>query len=48
MTSLTYERLIEYKKMKNSPLVVSRGDEIIRVSPHDLPPTINKSTKPTK
>ena len=36
---LTYERLIEYKKAKKSPLVVMRDGEIIEISAEDLPPT---------
>ena len=33
---LTYKRLIEYKKQKNSVLVVMRGDEIVMIKPEDL------------
>jgi len=36
---LTYQRLIEYKKMKNSPLVVMKDGKIVEVSADDLPPT---------
>lgn len=33
---LTFKRLIEYKKQKNSVLVVMRGDEIVMIKPEDL------------
>ena len=39
---LVYERLIEYKKYKKSPLVVKRNDDIAYVSPHDMPPKLKK------
>ncbi len=28
---LTYQRLVEFKKQKNSPLVVSKGGKIVRI-----------------
>lgn len=36
---LTYERLIEYKKKINSPMIVMRDGKITAVDPHDMPPT---------
>ncbi|MDX2196842.1 MAG: hypothetical protein NW207_10520 [Cytophagales bacterium] len=30
---LTYKKLIEYKKQKNTDLVVMKGNEIIRIKP---------------
>ena len=36
----TYEKLIEFKRYKKSPLVISRDGEIIEVSPEEVPPTI--------
>lgn len=31
-----YERLIEYKKYKKTPLIVSKGGEIIEISPEKI------------
>ena len=36
---LTYKKLIEFKKSKNSPIVISRGDEIIELDPKEALPT---------
>lgn len=36
----TYEKLVEFKRYKKSPLVISRDGEIIEVSPEEVPPTI--------
>lgn len=36
---LTYENLIKYKRMKNSPLVVMKDGKIVEISPFDLPAT---------
>jgi hypothetical protein len=33
---LAYQRLIEYKKQKNSYLVIMKGDKIVKVKPEDL------------
>lgn len=30
---LVYERLIQFKKDKNSPLVIMKGDKIVKVIP---------------
>lgn len=32
----TYENLIAFKKQKNSPLIVMRGNKIVRIKPEDL------------
>ena len=34
-----YEKLVEFKRYKKSPLIVSRNGEIIEISPEDIPPT---------
>lgn len=31
----TYERLIEFKKSKNSPLIVIKGGKIVELDPHE-------------
>lgn len=36
----TYRRLIEFKKEKNSPMIVMRNGKIEAVDPHDMPATI--------
>ncbi|MDR0970136.1 MAG: hypothetical protein LBM67_06330 [Lentimicrobiaceae bacterium] len=33
---LVYERLVAYKKQKNTELVIMRDDKIIRIKPDDL------------
>lgn len=35
----TYKRLVEYKKQKNSPMVVIRNGEIAEIDPHEILPT---------
>ncbi len=30
---LVYERLIEFKKQKNTPLVIMKGDKIVKIKP---------------
>lgn len=35
----TYKRLIEFKKQKNSPMVVSRNGEILKIDANEMPPT---------
>ncbi len=37
---LTYERLIKFKKMKKSPLIIQKGDKIIEIDPEDAKPSI--------
>ncbi len=32
-----FERLLEFKKTKNSELVIMKGDKIVRVKPEDMP-----------
>lgn len=36
----TYEKLVEFKRYKKSPLIISRNGEIIEIPPEDLPPKI--------
>lgn len=36
---LAYKRLIEFKKSKNSPIVISRDGEIIELDPKEALPT---------
>jgi hypothetical protein len=33
-----YEKLVEFKKSKNSPLVVSRNGKILELNPDEVPP----------
>lgn len=35
---LTYKRLIEFKKNKNSPIIIEKDGKIIELSAEDLPP----------
>ncbi len=35
-----YRKLIEFKKAKNSPLVVVRNGKIVEIDPNDVPATI--------
>lgn len=35
----TYRRLVEYKKKKDSPMVVLRNGEIVEVDPNEILPT---------
>ncbi|MFD2201948.1 hypothetical protein [Shivajiella indica] len=35
-----YRKLVEFKKAKNSPLVVVRNGKIVEIDPYDVPPTI--------
>jgi imidazolonepropionase-like amidohydrolase len=35
----TYRRLVEYKKQKNSPMIVVRNGKIVAVDPNDILPT---------
>jgi hypothetical protein len=34
-----YRRLVEFKKMKNSPLIVMRDRKIVALDPHTVPAT---------
>lgn len=36
----TYRRLIEFKKQKNSPLIIMKDGKITAVDPHDMEPTM--------
>ena len=35
----TYKRLVEYKKQKNSPMIVLRDGKIVEVNPNEILPT---------
>ena len=35
----TYRRLVEFKKQKNSPMIVIREGKIVAVDPNDILPT---------
>lgn len=41
----TYRRLVEYKKRKNSPMVILRDGEIVKVDPNELLPTTQYKRK---
>ena len=34
-----YRRMAEYKKQKNSPLIVSKDGKVVEIKPEDIPPT---------
>ncbi len=36
---LAYERMIEFKKYKKTPLIISVDGKVVEVDPHDAPPT---------
>lgn len=36
---LTYKRLIEFKKSKRSPLVISRDGKVVELDPEEAQPT---------
>jgi imidazolonepropionase-like amidohydrolase len=36
-----YRKLLEFKKAKNSPLVVVRNGKIVEVDPNDVPTSIS-------
>ena len=40
-----YRRLVEYKKQKNSPLVVSRNGEVLEIDPNEIQPTVTYKRK---
>ena len=33
-----YKRLVEFKKQKNSPIVVSKNGEILEIDPNEIQP----------
>lgn len=35
----TYKRLVEFKKQKNSPMIVMRDGKIVALNPHEIAPT---------
>lgn len=34
-----YRKLVEFKKQKNSPMVVSKNGEILEINPNEILPT---------
>lgn len=36
---LAYERMVEFKISKNSPIVVSKNGKIVEIAPQDIEPT---------
>lgn len=38
----TYEKLIEFKKSKNSPLIIMKDGKIIELDPYGISPTTDK------
>lgn len=36
-----YRKLVEFKKAKNSPLVIVRNVKIVEIDPYDVPSTIS-------
>lgn len=36
---LAYKKLVEFKKQKKSPMIVSRNGEVVEIDPNDMPPT---------
>lgn len=36
----TYRKLIEFKKQKNSPMIVVRNGKIVAVDPNEILPTV--------
>jgi hypothetical protein len=34
-----YEKVVAFKKEKNTPMVVSRNGKIVEIQPEDIPPT---------
>jgi hypothetical protein len=41
----TYRRLVEFKKQKNSPMVVLRNGKIAEVDPNEILPTTSYKRK---
>jgi len=37
---LAYERMVEFKKSKNSPIVVSKDGKVVKLDPFEAKPTI--------
>ncbi len=35
----TYKRLVEFKKQKNSPMIVMRDGKIVALDPYEIAPT---------
>lgn len=34
-----YQKLVEFKRYKKSPLIVSRNGKVIEIPPEEIPPT---------
>ena len=37
---LAYERMVEFKKSKNSPIVISKNGKVVKLDPFEAKPTI--------
>jgi hypothetical protein len=37
---LAYERMIEFKKYKKTPLVISKDGKVVEIDPNDAPPRV--------
>ncbi|MEM9894832.1 MAG: hypothetical protein AAF789_00565 [Bacteroidota bacterium] len=35
----SYKKLVDFKKSKNSPLVVTKGGKVVLIPPDEIPPT---------
>ncbi len=40
-----YKKMIEFKKYKKTPIIVSKGDEIIEIAPDEITTNKNVYTK---
>lgn len=38
---LAYEKMIEFKKSKNTPLVVSKNGKVVEIDPHEAPQKVS-------
>ena len=41
----SYKKLVEFKKQKNSPMVVSKNGEILEIAPNEILPTTSYRRK---
>jgi len=37
---LAYQRMVEFKKSKNSPIIISKDGKVVEVSPFEAKPTV--------
>ena len=37
---LAYQRMVEFKKSKNSPIVVSKDGKVVKLDPFEAKPTV--------